>query len=227
MGVAELGLEPAVAQPGCIPWHRTCPQHPPEEAGGGWGVASGFVSVPVERSQPGYRPPPGTAWLQGDGAGKSPGACAGFPEGRDGPIRVGRAARRPPAPRGSPAAPASHGFVSAVDFLQLQEQKNCTERGVACPPPCCSSSSMLTPSCPLRRIVRAVHGDLAEICGPRGEEVTANQGIELRGLDLMPQETSKWKKASRALGLHRWTVPPCVSLLPQQDGAGSVQGQQS
>lgn len=135
-GVVELGLEPAVAQPGCVPWHRTCPQHPPEEAGGGWGVASGFVSVPVERSQPGYRPPPGTAWLQGDGAGKSPGACAGFPEGRDGPIRVGRAARRPPAPRGSPAAAASHGFVSVVDFLQLQEQKNCTERGAAHPPPC-------------------------------------------------------------------------------------------
>lgn len=34
MGVAELGLEPAVAQPGCVPWHRSCPQHPPEEAGG-------------------------------------------------------------------------------------------------------------------------------------------------------------------------------------------------
>lgn len=90
-----------------------------------------------------------------------------------------------------------------------------------------SSSSVPTPSCPLRRIVRVVHGDLAEICGPRGEEVTANQGIELRGLDLTPQETSKWKEASRALGLHRWTVPPRVSLLPQQDGAGSVQGQQS
>lgn len=38
--------------------HCTCLQHPPEEAHNsrGWGIASGFLFVPVEMSEAGYCP---------------------------------------------------------------------------------------------------------------------------------------------------------------------------